>query len=298
MILKNMYLVGSALLIVFGLVIFVNKYYLKRESNNDQLLEAAAVGDTQLVESLINGANVNARDKNGSTPLHYAVAQGHKDIVYLLLKFKADINAEDNDGISPLHVAAHLYATNEDIDAYNDEKNVIPLLLYTHRIMRLQNIAQNIQPARAEKWSRKKFEERMKQDNIDVKCWGRHGISVVQELERVFNIKFASDVRSFIEEIGNVDFDKVGYHILISGDLNGSYNCVSESRAMGLLEQQLPQGVKIMDMAGVSFIINKDGSIAVYEPVYIKPNRILFTFESFSDLIEALIQEIHQDEAA
>ena len=48
---------------------------------------------------------VNSRDKEGQTPLHFAVKQHHTNIVALLLKFGADVNAQDDYHITPLHGA-------------------------------------------------------------------------------------------------------------------------------------------------------------------------------------------------
>ncbi len=55
--------------------------------NTDELLKAAGSGDIQEVNSLINkGANVNATDQDGKTPLHWAAVKGHEEVVEALLK--------------------------------------------------------------------------------------------------------------------------------------------------------------------------------------------------------------------
>ena len=53
---------------------------------------------------------LDARDKDGSTPLHCAVWKGHLQMVEALINAGADVNAEnENDhwGTTPLHAAAH-----------------------------------------------------------------------------------------------------------------------------------------------------------------------------------------------
>ncbi len=52
-----------------------------------------------------NGANINAKNYEGITPLHDACANGYIDIIILLINKGADINARANDGVTPLHVA-------------------------------------------------------------------------------------------------------------------------------------------------------------------------------------------------
>jgi ankyrin repeat protein len=70
------------------------------------------VGILQLL--LDHGANPNARDDDGSTPLHhcswwekggYGPSQGSVDGARLLLKYGAIIDAEDNEGRTPLQFA-------------------------------------------------------------------------------------------------------------------------------------------------------------------------------------------------
>ena len=60
-----------------------------------------------VVDILIStGADVNARDKSRSTPLHTAAGLGQKEIIKILLANGADIHARNRFGKTPLHDAA------------------------------------------------------------------------------------------------------------------------------------------------------------------------------------------------
>jgi ankyrin repeat protein len=51
------------------------------------------------------GADVNARNDTGSTPLHYAASSGCLSLVKLLLKYGGDPRIKNNEGKTPLDVA-------------------------------------------------------------------------------------------------------------------------------------------------------------------------------------------------
>ena len=50
-------------------------------------------------------ADVNAKDNDGMTPLHFAADEGHKNVAELLLYNKADVNTRNHDGKTPLQLA-------------------------------------------------------------------------------------------------------------------------------------------------------------------------------------------------
>jgi ankyrin repeat protein len=78
-------------------------------------LHDAAHGARRDVAELLlaNRADVNRKDKDGQTSLHWAVGRGHKDTAELLLAHGADVNAKDNDGKTPLSRA--VYAGHRDV---------------------------------------------------------------------------------------------------------------------------------------------------------------------------------------
>ncbi|CAH2319958.1 E3 ubiquitin- ligase MIB2 isoform X2 [Pelobates cultripes] len=65
--------------------------------------------------------DVNLRNNRNQSPLHLAVTQGHVNLVHLLLSEGADVNAEDEDGDTPMHIVfmrqhLELLETNQDED--------------------------------------------------------------------------------------------------------------------------------------------------------------------------------------
>ena len=73
------------------------------------MLHRAVIGGNERgTEVLVAaGADINASDNDGYTPLHYAAGKGHSAIADLLIRCGADIAAQDNSfGTTPLHYAA------------------------------------------------------------------------------------------------------------------------------------------------------------------------------------------------
>jgi uncharacterized protein len=70
---------------------------------DSDLLNAAKSANVGKLEQLLSGgANINAVDTLGKTPLFWSCSLGHSDVAKLLLDKKADANIKDRNGITPL----------------------------------------------------------------------------------------------------------------------------------------------------------------------------------------------------
>lgn len=78
-------------------------------TNNESytaLHEACSYGSTQITQFLLEkGADVNAIDNEGRTPLHRAVERKHQTTVTELLKFNPKVNVLNYLKLAPLHIA-------------------------------------------------------------------------------------------------------------------------------------------------------------------------------------------------
>ena len=102
------------------------------ETPNKLLFSALEKGDLFLVQEAIKaGANVNAYQDGGQTPLHFLSyfadeKNPTRNIVRELLAHGANVNARDDDGDTPLHfvgsvdIAKELIAHGADVNAHND----------------------------------------------------------------------------------------------------------------------------------------------------------------------------------
>jgi len=71
------------------------------------LHDASSEGQIAVVTLLLGyGANVDARNEEGSTPLDWAAEWGHTEVVQLLLDHGADVSAQEKDRWTALHWAA------------------------------------------------------------------------------------------------------------------------------------------------------------------------------------------------
>jgi ankyrin repeat protein len=99
--------------------------------SNEALRKTAQDGNMKAVKALLaQGADVNAKDDQGQTALHWvAPARDNPEMVKVLVAKGADVNAKDNAGETALMIAASqsnpqiiavLLADGADVDARNN----------------------------------------------------------------------------------------------------------------------------------------------------------------------------------
>jgi ankyrin repeat protein len=79
----------------------------KDNSKVNDACAASAWGDTAKVQALLKAdpGLASRRHSNGDTPLHCAALYGRRDVAALLLANGADVNAKGHEGTTPLYNA-------------------------------------------------------------------------------------------------------------------------------------------------------------------------------------------------
>lgn len=102
-------------------VTFVLNYVSSTNGNKippESLLLASKLGFPDIASLLIAfGADINYEDKNGWTPLMYAVGKGHLEMVKLLLSNQADVTLRDKRGLNVIDILekdGHSFSNSEE----------------------------------------------------------------------------------------------------------------------------------------------------------------------------------------
>ena len=101
------------------------------QANQNTIHRFAYDGNIEVVKKLLaDGVNVNTKEEDGGTALHWAANEGHKEIVELLITSGADVNISGpHGGGTALHFSANeghkeiaeiLITKGADINAKND----------------------------------------------------------------------------------------------------------------------------------------------------------------------------------
>lgn len=125
-----------------------SEWWNKKKEQNSELLAASEKGNLKKVRDLLNkqkhgdlAADINAKGLDDYTALHYAVSEGHEEIVDLLLLTGANINAHTIEQRTPLHIAASrgnmklikkLCMMHADINAQDKDGNTPTHILSQH----------------------------------------------------------------------------------------------------------------------------------------------------------------------
>lgn len=97
------YAISAGIGILVGSLLAIASLYFP-----DEIHEFARNGDLDGIKALVekNPELVNAKDKDGRTPLYWACRGVHLEVVKFLVEKGADVNAEDSNKIVPLHSLA------------------------------------------------------------------------------------------------------------------------------------------------------------------------------------------------
>ena len=88
------------------------------------------------------GIAVDLREDTGQTALHVAVQEGHFPVIEQLIEYGADVNARDNNGFTPLHF---IIMCRDYFDIPSDaspEIKKVQIVLYSWKVLLRENFCQ------------------------------------------------------------------------------------------------------------------------------------------------------------
>ena len=118
---KSVFKLAAAECVLVCVMLFFSRNLLFAQSSlsakDNALFEAAkSVTVADVKAAIKNGANVNAKDKDGSTVLMYAASDNtNPDVIKALIAAGANVNARDEDGWTALMSAAAADNSNPDV---------------------------------------------------------------------------------------------------------------------------------------------------------------------------------------
>lgn len=97
--------------------------------NNVSLHRLARTNEIDaLKEAIDRGANVNEKDKFGTTALHYSISEANHDVTDLLLERGADVTTQDHNGATALHYAVEYNACDVAEALLRRDRKVLTLI--------------------------------------------------------------------------------------------------------------------------------------------------------------------------
>ena len=106
---KNFSLVPSGFTFLVLLAFLASSCSMLTTSSLDQAVHYKNINEVR--RHLNEGANVNQKDENGQTPLHYAAQRGYTEVARTLIERGAQVNSKDKNGRTPLHDASEISYT-------------------------------------------------------------------------------------------------------------------------------------------------------------------------------------------
>jgi len=85
------------------LIVIAAASLLAKTAFANPIHDAANTGEIEVQWELKAGADVNAKDDVGYTPLYVAAEQNHKSIVELLIAKGTEVNSKHRYGLTPLY---------------------------------------------------------------------------------------------------------------------------------------------------------------------------------------------------